>query len=215
MVAQIYVVRHAESAHNVSKDFNHRDPPLTELGFQQASQLAQAFPYGPRVGAILVSPLRRTIQTTLAAFSHILDKRYFSLDSGQGIEDGAILIVDPDLQERSTFPCDTGSPRSLLEETFPYLSFDGLEDTWYFKEAAYSSENEAVEERAAKVRRYIAHLLAKLKDQEKNHLVVVTHGVFMKFLVGDDSIDLPKAGWKVYTLETREANYTLVPAEGL
>ncbi|KAE8369960.1 histidine phosphatase superfamily [Aspergillus caelatus] len=215
MAAQIFVVRHAEAAHNVSKDFNHRDPPLTELGFQQARQLAETFPYGPRVGAILVSPLRRTIQTTLAAFSHILDKRYFSPDSGQGIEDGAILIVDPDLQERSSFPCDTGSSRSLLEETFPYLSFNGLEDTWYVKEAAYSSENEAVEERAARVRRYIAHLLAKLKDQEKNHLIILTHGVFMKFLVGDDSIDLPKAGWKGYTLKTREANYTLVPAEGL
>ncbi|KAE8139218.1 histidine phosphatase superfamily [Aspergillus pseudotamarii] len=215
MAAQIYVVRHAESAHNVSKDFNHRDPPLTELGFQQASQLAQAFPYGPHVGVILVSPLRRAIQTTLAAFPHILDKRYFSPDSGQGIEDGAILIVDPDLQERSGFPCDTGSPRSLLEETFPYLPFDGLEDTWYVKEAAYSSENEAVEERAARVRHYIAHLLAKLKDQEKNTLIVLTHGVFMKSLVGDDRIDLPKAGWKAYTLKTREANYTFVPAEGL
>jgi hypothetical protein len=32
------------------------------------------------------------------------------------------------------------------------------------------------------------------------NVVVVTHGVFMKYLCGDMTIDLPKAGWKTFAI---------------
>jgi hypothetical protein len=35
---------------------------------------------------------------TLAAFPHVLDKRYFDQDSGHGIEIGGTLILDPHLR---------------------------------------------------------------------------------------------------------------------
>lgn len=38
---------------------------------------------------------------------------------------------------------------------------------------------------------------------ERKAVVVVTHGVFMKFLAEDESIDLPKAGWEACTVEGR------------
>lgn len=38
--------------------------------------------------------------------------------------------------------------------------------------------------------------------EERRNIVVVTHGVFMKFLSGDRTIDLPKAGWKAYAVIT-------------
>jgi broad specificity phosphatase PhoE len=209
MTSEIHLIRHAESVHNVSKDFSELDPCLTPLGLQQATQLTQTFPYAPHVGIILSSPLRRAIQTTLAAFPHVLDKRYFDPESGHGIESGATLILDPDLQERSALPCDTGSTRQDLEAAFPRLDVKHLAEGWQVKEGLYAPEDEAVSERAKRVRSRVAELSDHLKNQGRKHIVIVTHGVFMKFLSGDEDIDLPKAGWMSYTLEKHRSGIVL------
>jgi broad specificity phosphatase PhoE len=201
MTSEIHLVRHAESTHNVSKDFSQLDPGLTPLGFDQATQLTQTFPHASEVGIILTSPLRRAIQTTLTAFPHVLDKRYFDRDSGHGIENGASLILDPDLQERSALPCDTGSTSQALEMAFPKLDVKDLPEGWQAKEGLYAPEDEAVKERAKRVRSRVAEHSDQLKDKRRKHIVIVTHGVFMKYLSGNADIDLPKAGWKSYTLE--------------
>lgn len=39
--------------------------------------------------------------------------------------------------------------------------------------------------------------------------MVVTHGVFMKFLSGNADIDLQKAGWKSYMLEKHRSGIVL------
>ncbi|KAF2432773.1 phosphoglycerate mutase-like protein [Tothia fuscella] len=202
MASQIHIVRHAESVHNVTKDFTKLDPSLTDLGFEQAGQLVQNFPESSSIGVIITSPLKRAVQTTLAGFPHVLEKSNFALGSNPGgIENGAKLIVDPDLQERSDLPCDTGSDRSVLETTFPGVDFGAVESGWQSKEGAYSADDESVKARAYKVRRRLAALAEKLKNEQKKDIVVVTHGVFMKFLSGDPNIDLPKAGWNSYTIE--------------
>lgn len=71
-------------------------------------------------------------------------------------------------------------------------------ENWHVKEGLYSPDDDAVKERAERVRSRAAELVDDLKDMEKGHVVIVTHGVFMKFLVEDLEIDLPKAGWKSY-----------------
>lgn len=211
MTLEVHLVRHAESTHNISKDFSQPDPELTALGIQQAQQLIQLFPDAPRVGVIITSPLKRAIQTTLAGFSHILDKCYFDAESGQGIENGATLILDPDLQERSALPCDTGSGSEELEKAFPKLGADKLVDGWQVKEGLYSPADEAVKERARRATSRILAVSEGLKDQQRTHIVVVTHGVFMKFLSGDPEIDLPKAGWKSYSIGYHQSDIALMP----
>jgi len=74
MVGKIHVVRHAESVHNVDKDFNRLDPGLTDLGREQAQNLSNIFLYSDKVALIISSLLRRAIQTTLIAFTNVLDK---------------------------------------------------------------------------------------------------------------------------------------------
>ena len=49
------------------------------------------------------------------------------------------------------------------------------------------------------------------KDSERRDIVVVTHGVFMKYLSGDPAIDLPKAGWKSSTIEEGEGGGVFIP----
>ncbi|KAL5593154.1 hypothetical protein FOBRF1_012256 [Fusarium oxysporum] len=216
MASIIYLVRHAESVHNVSKDFSHRDPPLTVLGITQASEVAKSFPSPDSVAVVVTSPLTRAVETTLTAFAHILDKRVVG-DSG--IDKGARLILDPNLQERSTLLCDTGSDRATLEQQFPNLSFGVLGDNWYEKEGAYTADDAAVEARAKVVRESLRDLTEEFEKEGiaaegKKDVVVVTHGAFMKFLAEDETIDLPKAGWKAYAIGKRDdGEVTLLPVD--
>jgi broad specificity phosphatase PhoE len=204
MTSKIYVVRHAESEHNVSKDFSQLDPPLTSLGLQQAHQLSRTLPDPSSVAIILCSPLRRAIQTTLAGFSGILDKRYFPHNSMQGVSNGAILSLKADLQERSDLPCDTGSCVDDLVEAFPFLDFDDLDGSWPTKIDRYGPDEATVRGRAGRVMDILEDCVEKLKDDDRKSIVIVTHGEFMKFVTGDCNIDLPKAGWRRYGLHKQD-----------
>lgn len=146
----------------------------------------------------------------------MLDKRYYEKGVGEekGVEGGADFVLDPLLQERSAEGCDIGSELNVLEEEFPSLDFSSLPDAWTSKEGAYAVDDEAVESRARTVREGLRERVAKLeKDQgERRDVVVVTHGVFMKFLSGDKGIDLPKAGWKTFEIgEDEKGRVVLVP----
>jgi broad specificity phosphatase PhoE len=216
MAGRIHLVRHAESLHNVDKNFSRLDPGLTSLGKQQAASLSDAFPHFNDVGIFISSPLRRTIQTTLLAFPMVLDKRYYEKGVGEekGVEGGAELVLDPLLQERSAEGCDTGSELKVLEEEFPSLDFSSLPDGWTSKEGVYAVDDEVVESRASTVREGLREIVAKLEKErgERRDVVVVTHGVFMKFLSGDKGIDLPKAGWKTFEIgEDGDGRAVLVP----
>jgi broad specificity phosphatase PhoE len=201
MSSQIHLVRHAESIHNVTKDFSLLDPPLTSLGHQQAEELGHKFPHSSRISIIIVSPLRRAIETALSAFPHVLDKQYFDPSSNHGVSGGAKIFLDADIQERSDLPCDTGSPNDILERDFPRLDTALLGDGWQIKEGLYSPDDAAVEERAKRARQRLKGLSEAVRLSQKNDIVVVTHGIFMKFLSGEPDIDLPKAGWKTYTTD--------------
>lgn len=203
MTSTVYLVRHAESEHNVSKDFSQLDPPLTALGHEQAAKLINTFPNPERIVVVITSPLRRAIQTALAGFSHVLDKSYYGDGSG-GIENGVQLILDPDLQERSALPCDTGSANSVLEKEFKNLDLGKLTEEWRSKQGFYAEDDKAVERRAGKVREGLKQISGTLKDSEKRDIIVVTHGVFMKFLSRDRDIDLPKAGWRSFAIDSGE-----------
>ncbi|KAK0668800.1 histidine phosphatase superfamily [Cercophora samala] len=210
---KIFLVRHAESVHNVTKDFHIRDPGLTTVGHEQAASLGASFPDLSSVAVVISSPLTRAIETTLDAFGSVLPG-------------GNNLILDPYLQERSDLPCDTGSPISVLKGRFPSFpdviwsslagntsELDG--DDWLEKKGDYAADDESVAKRAEKVRKIlwnVAQNILQAQNEEdkksaderedlKKNIVVVTHGVFMKFLTEDETIDLPKAGWKDYYVE--------------
>lgn len=185
---------------------------MTALGFEQAAKLGSLIPRAEHVGIIITSPLRRAIQTALTAFPSVLDKSYFEPTSEQGVENGARLVIDPLLQERSALACDTGSERAILEKAFPRLDFEGLGRGWPSKEGIFSADDDVVHERARRVRMGLVERIEQLNNADKRDVVVVTHGVFMKFLTEEPEIDLPKAGWKSYTVrKDEEQGGKLVP----
>jgi hypothetical protein len=113
------------------------------------------------------------MQTTLAALPHVLDRRYVDRSSGYGIQDGAKLVIDPDLQEPSTLPCNTRPDSGALEKPFPRLSFERLGEGLQLKEGLYSADDEVVEERVRKMRTSLWDIIGQLKDTEKKDVVVV------------------------------------------
>ncbi|OAQ67741.1 phosphoglycerate mutase family protein [Pochonia chlamydosporia 170] len=183
----IYLVRHAEAEHNISKQFSQRDPPLTQVGIEQASSLETTFPEPRSIAIVLTSPLKRALQTTLAGFSHVI----------------ALDRDDTDNGIRNARP--NGSKRALLEEAFPSVDFSMLDKDWFLKTGIYAADEESVALRAKAFREKLWGLADSVQREQpmsSSHsaIVVVTHGVFMKYLTLDKNIDLPKAGWQTFRL---------------
>jgi hypothetical protein len=104
----------------------------------------------------------------------------------QLIESGAIrVIANPDLQEISTAPCDTGTPLDRLRQEFPRIQFpeELFPDFWPragndmpVKEGTdYDDTPRDLRLRADRVREYV-------KSLDDLEVILVTHGGFAHFL---------------------------------
>lgn len=207
---QVHLVRHAEAVHNVNNDYSCRDPELTQGGKQQARDLCRSFPRSQHVGLVITSPLRRAIETTLHAFPNILDLRYFDRGSGSGVVKGAKLLIEPDVQERSALPCDIGSDKHFLESLFPKLDFSNLPADWPLKEGPYSIDEKEIDARASRFRHRLKEQIDNMDDEERRDVVIVTHAGFMRDLLGDQDIELPRAEWKSFGIhETEDGDVVL------
>ena len=104
----------------------------------------------------LGSQLRRPLQTALGGYPSLL--RRLNSDSPSGV------IILPQLQEVNSLPCDTGSPREVLEADpeFAGLNFELLTPDWISKKGIYDPAN--VAERAKWVRRW-------LRERKENKIV--------------------------------------------
>lgn len=124
----------------------------------------------------------------------ILDKQYFDESSGQGIDGGAELSVDPDLQERSDLSCDNGSSILGISKVFSGLSFDDLGEEWLKKSGRYALDDDAVREHVKRMRKTLFETAEGLDNGNRKDIVVVTHGVFMKFFYSRRGYR-PAKGW--------------------
>ena len=113
------LVRHGQSEFNVvygetRRDPGIRDPILTALGHRQAASTATFLAEFP-IKRIICSPYRRALQTAeivAAAF-------------------GVTFEINPGVGERAAFICDIGTTRSELQQTWPHLRFDHLNEEWW------------------------------------------------------------------------------------
>ncbi|RTE75741.1 hypothetical protein BHE90_009791 [Fusarium euwallaceae] len=122
MPPTIVLIRHAQALHNLHN--NLHDPPLTDLGIEQCSALRKNListftesTANPEDVAIVVSPMRRTLQTAMLSLDWLVDR-------GVKIEGSA------DWQENSDKPCDTGSPISSVSPNFARVNFSTVDALW-------------------------------------------------------------------------------------
>ena len=180
----MYLCRHAQAEHNVSKDYNLPDPVLSPHGRDQAStqiapQLAAQSgerPPHPSLQLLVSSPFRRCLQTTQLALRDVYAA-------------GRPVTVCTLFQECARKPCDTGSPLQVVREQYAALPADWAEveqveaecratgHGWYEKVGVYDPSPAALQDRAALAR-------AWLWQRRETAILVMTHHGFLQQLVG-------------------------------
>lgn len=154
--------------HNLCTE-NHSmpDPSLTPEGEEQCHDLARDFPYHQSIGAIVASPLRRTIYTALYAFKPLIVR-------------GMTVIALPEICETADVPCDTGSDIRVLKEEMGDRPVDlsRVKEGWNVKTGKWAPTADAIDKRAREARQW-------LKARPEDEIVVVTHGGFLHYFTAD------------------------------
>ncbi|KAK8069021.1 hypothetical protein PG994_005637 [Apiospora phragmitis] len=183
MAPVIYLVRHAQGYHNLSKENEQlRDPDLTELGKEQCADLCERFPSHDKITHLVASPMRRTLYTCLLSFAPV-------------VQAGKVITALPDAQEVSLQPCDHGSdPAQLQAEFGTKVDFSLVRDGWNDKSpnSKYYPDPKLLAARARDARLWLRDLVREAGDDSQ--VVLVSHGGILHFLTGDWDGYSPSSG---------------------
>lgn len=156
---RVYLVRHGESEANVGKIYLGGETPLTEAGHGQAEFIAERASKLP-VEVIISSTLKRAHQTA----------QYISDKIGKPIETSDLFVERRSPSEyigREYSDVKTWGTDEILNKNF------GKPDWRYSDEENFDD---------MKVRAKAA--IALLETRPENEILVVTHGLFLRMLVG-------------------------------
>lgn len=157
------LIRHGQSEFNVVYgktriDPGIRDPKLTDLGRRQARAAAEAI-RDQEIRKIVTSPYTRALETG-TIIAEVL---------------GLDVSVDPHIGERAAFTCDIGTPRSVLQQDWPQLEFDHIEERWW---PAMEESEDALDARGQAFRN-------RMHDSgDWRGIVVISHWGFIRTLTG-------------------------------
>jgi len=166
----IYLIRHGQSEFNAafkedpSKDPMIFDAPLTKLGHTQARQAREEIA-DLGIRRVICTPMTRAIQTALVMFDGI-----------------ASITIDALHREQVSHSCDVGRTPGALSFAFPVLSFDHLEDHWWY-DGPCNEENIPVEPEEVLHQR-VTEFDKSLEKITNLPVAVIGHGNFFKMLVG-------------------------------
>ncbi|OCK78695.1 phosphoglycerate mutase-like protein [Lepidopterella palustris CBS 459.81] len=170
MPPTLILIRHAEAFHNVSKEYGIPDPELSKLGETQCKELQENLknlPLANDVELIVVSPMRRTLQTA-------------TLGLGWLIEEGVQVLPDARWQETTAKPCDTGSPISTISALFPQIDFSTV-DPVYPNKTTPASNPYIFSKRAVQARGQAC--LKALYNRPEKVIAVVSHSGFLRCVI--------------------------------
>lgn len=147
----LHCIRHGESSFNAAGRIQGQlDPPLSELGLQQAQLLAQALKVRP-ITAIYCSPLTRAVQTATPLAEQL----------------GLPLVLDPRLQE-------------IHAGVFQGLTWPEINDRFPADSAGWKSHNPDFRVTGGETRRELmargVAVFQHLREQTHKEMAVVTHG---------------------------------------
>jgi len=168
--SQIFVrlIRHGQAQHNVLPEEEGRkifDPHLTELGKSQAFELSQVFRPGD-VDAVIVSPLRRTLQTATAIFQ----------DDLTASNNFSFVAVELCRENFGEVECDKRNTVTAYKKDFGHLvHFSHMaaeEDVWW------TTVRESGDYLRARAKRFLDFL----QQRKERKIAVVSHHGFLRAL---------------------------------
>ncbi|RYP23769.1 hypothetical protein DL767_008724 [Monosporascus sp. MG133] len=171
MAPTVILIRHGEALHKIAMSsdvWEHEwelpDPELTKRGLEQCSKLAadleERLPFGRDECRIVVSPLKRTLQTVRHGLQWL-----------QNLD--VPVEVRAEWQETSDNRCDIGTEVALLQKDWPDFDFSGLDPVYPQKTGLYEASEDAFRQRASFAIRW-------LFERPEKCIVVVTHSGFLK-----------------------------------
>ena len=160
----LLLVRHGQAEHNVRRKGDAvrvRDPSLTALGREQASQLRAKLPTADFLVAV-VSPLSRTLQTAQAL--------------GLGAAPPPRVLVTHLHSERNpqSSPSDTGTEPQALQEQFPEFAFGHLPREWW---GTRETDGDWKTRRVEEFKSFLLH------DVAADNVLVIGHACFTRQLL--------------------------------
>lgn len=193
VLKEVTFIRHGESQANEAFRLYHKDmfiwePTLTELGFSQAKAAGDKMKEDKlKFELIVVSPLRRAIQTAHTALDYY-------------IKGGVPVVGHPDATEQVTGSDDIGSSPDTLRKEWPNVDWNLMphRDVWWWvpedklpkDRPATVDEIKTVyqadpwEEPWPSVVKRAAALEAWLASRSENKVCVVAHGDLLEAMTG-------------------------------
>ena len=130
----------------IARAHHEQDPELTYLGTTQCGclrrHLQDHLPLAQDIELIVVSPMKRTIQTALFALSWLVQR-------------GVPVVARSEWQENSDKPCDTGSRIQDLAEEFPDVDFSEVDPVHPSKIGRYAFSRNCIVQRGIDARRWL------------------------------------------------------------
>lgn len=165
---RLLIIRHAQSANNADPDARIADPPITEIGHDQAERLAETRELFKEIDLLYVSPMRRTLQTAapIAATAGLSARVFTGLHEWGGIweeRDGGIAHLP-------------GMGRAEMSDIVPEIEFpdDVLDDGWWQGDLDTSRHDEILAHSRQNAEAFLAYLDERYPTDTR--IAVVTHG---------------------------------------
>ena len=154
----VYIVRHGETAGNKSKFFQTPETPLSDKGRQQAAYIAERVSR-LKIEAIIASTMDRANETA----------RIISKKIGVSVESTDLLRERILPKEQRGQPMDDPEQLRITQEVTKHFGEPG----WRFSD----------EETFENLRDRTSAVLKMLEARPEKSILVVTHGVFQRFLL--------------------------------
>jgi len=116
----LYLVRHAQSMSNTGEANIYDDPPLTEVGIEQARRLAKRLSY-QSITAIYSSPLKRALQTAQI----VAEALSLSVQVDEGLRE--VIMGSPTTDVRSLIGPEALEAARRIAKTLRWDAFPGSE----------------------------------------------------------------------------------------
>lgn len=148
------------------RNYDLPDPPLTPLGFGPQSEelkvALQGLPLAQEIDLIVISPMRRTLQTAQQGLGWLMDK-------------GVPVILRAEWQENSAKPCDTGSSIADMSKEWPQFAWDTVDPIYPSKAdgTLYEFSKDGLARRGVEARKW-------LKSRPEKVVAVVSHSGFLR-----------------------------------
>ncbi|KAF1845899.1 phosphoglycerate mutase-like protein [Cucurbitaria berberidis CBS 394.84] len=187
MPPTLLLIRHAQALHNVASDWSIHDAPLSELGEQQCLELQESLKnskIGNEVDLIVVSAMRRTLQTATIGLDWLIKK-------------GVKVIPDAGWQETADKPCDTGSPLEQMKKEFPQYDFSSVDPSYPDKTTDLENNPYAFTQKAILARGQTC--LEDLYSRPEKVIAVVSHSGFLRTAVCNRMFF--NADWRVFNFD--------------